>query len=291
MPSQRRLAPASRYVDVHDSRMHYLEAGSGEPILFLHGNPTSSYLWRNVLPRVSGQGRCIALDLIGMGKSDKPDIDYRFFDQARYFEGFLEALGLTDITLVVHDWGAGVGLDYACRHASNVRAIAFMEGIYRPVSWKEQPLMFRWLFRRLRDPAKGRKMVVEKNLFVEKMLPMMVKRRLTAEEMDSYREPYLERESRRPLAMWPREIPFDGEPPDVHARIDAVAEWLCASDIPKLLLWVKPGGIFKRRDLEWWRRKVSNLEEVYIGKGRHFLQEDHPVAIGDAIAEWVSRTF
>ncbi len=289
MCSERQPEIASRFAEVEGSRMHYLELGRGDSILFLHGNPTSSYLWRNILPRVSQQGRCIALDLIGMGKSDKPDIDYRFFDHARYVEGFIEALGLTDITLVVHDWGAGVGLDYACRHASNVRAIAFMEGVYRPVRWKDQPLMFRLVFPRLRHPVKGRKMIVDKNFFVEKMLPMMVKRKLTAEEMDHYREPYLAPESRRPLQMWPREIPFDGDPPDVFERIDAVANWLRASDIPKLLLWVKPGGIFKKKDLEWWRREVSNLEDVYLGKGKHYIQEDHPVDIGEAVVGWLAR--
>ena len=289
MPSRQRPELASRYTEVRGSRMHYVEAGSGNPILFLHGNPTSSYLWRNVLPHVSGQGRCIALDLIGMGKSDKPDIDYRFADHARYVEGFVEALGLNNVTLVIHDWGAGLGLDYACRHRSNVRAVAFMEGVYRPVSWKEQPLLFRWVFRRLRHPVKGRKMIIDKNFFVEKMLPMMVMRKLTAEEMGHYREPFLVPESRLPLQIWPREIPFDGDPADVHARIGDATKWLRASDVPKLLLWVKPGGVFKKRDVEWWRREVANLEEVYLGKGKHYIQEDHPDAIGKAIAEWLVR--
>ncbi len=288
--SERELEPASRFAEVEGSRMHYLDLGNGDPILFVHGNPTSSYLWRNILPRVSQEGRCIALDLIGMGKSDKPDIEYRFVDHARYVEGFIDALGLTNITLVIHDWGAALGLDYACRHASNVRAVAFMEGIYRPVSWKEQPLMVRWMFPRLRHPVKGRKMIVEKNFFVEKMLPMMVVRKLTAEEMDRYREPFLAPESRRPVQMWPREIPFDGDPPDVHERLQETSKWLRTSDIPKLLLWVKPGAIFKqKKDLEWWRREVSNLEDLYLGKGRHYIQEDHPFAIGEAVADWLAR--
>ncbi len=280
---------ASHFVEVEGSPMHYVEVGSGDPVLFLHGNPTSSYLWRNILPRVSDQGRCIALDLIGMGRSDKPDIEYRFVDHARYVEGFIETLGLANLTLVIHDWGAGLGLDYACHHPSNIRAIALMEGIYRPVSWKEQPLFLRWMFRRLRHPVKGRRMIVEKNFFVEKMLPMMIVRKLTAEEMAQYREPFLEPKSRRPVQVWPREIPFDGDPPDVHARIAEASRWLRGSTIPKLLLWVKPGVIIKKRDVEWWRREVPNLEDIYLGKGKHFLQEDHPGAIGDAIAKWLAR--
>ena len=289
MPSEGQVRPASRFADVEGSRMHYLEIGKGDPVLFLHGNPTSSYLWRNVLPRVSRQGRCIALDLIGMGKSDKPDIAYRFVDHARYVKGFVEALGLTNLTLVIHDWGAALGLDYACRHASNVRAVALMEGLYRPMTWKEQPLFLRWMFRRLRHPVKGRKMIVDKNFFVERLLPMMTVRTLTAEEMDRYREPFLVPESRRPVQMWPREIPFDGDPPDVHARLQETATWLSGSSIPKLLLWVKPGGIIKKKDVAWLRREVPNLEDVYLGKGRHFIQEDHPEAIGDAVANWLAR--
>ena len=289
MPSVPQREPAACFVEVEGSRMHYLDAGSGDSILFLHGNPTSSYLWRNILPRLADRGRCIALDLIGMGKSDKPDIQYRFVDHARYVKGFIEALGLTNITLVIHDWGAGLGLDYACRHPSNVRAVAFMEGIYRPMRWKEQSLLVRWVFPRLRHPKKGRKMIVDKNVFVEKILPMMTMRKLTAEEMNRYREPFVVPESRRPLQIWPREIPFDGDPPDVHARIGEAWNWLRSSGIPKLLLWVKPGGIVKMTDVECWRREVSNLEEVYLGKGKHFIQEDHPVAISGAIAKWLSR--
>ena len=155
MPSERQPELASCFTEVEASRMHHIEVGSGNPILFLHGNPTSSYLWRNILPRVSQEGRCIALDLIGMGRSEKPDIEYRFVDHARYLEGFVEALGLTDLILVLHDWGVALGLDYACRHASNVRAVALMEGLYRPVSWDEQTWLNRWMFRRLRHPVKG----------------------------------------------------------------------------------------------------------------------------------------
>ena len=190
---------------------------------------------------------------------------------------------------MIHDWGAALGLDYACRHTSNVRAVALMEGLYRPVTWAEQTWLNRWMFRRLRHPVKGRKMIVDKNFFVEKVLPMMTLRKLAAEEMDRYREPFLTPESRRPVLMWPREIPFDGDPPDVRARLQEASDWLRSSDVPKLLLWVKPGGIIRKKDVAWFRRQVPNLEDVHLGKGRHFIQEDHPVAIGEAIADWLVR--
>ena len=289
MPNERPAELASSFTEVEGSRMHHLEIGSGDPILFLHGNPTSSYLWRNILPRVSREGRCIALDLIGMGQSEKPDIEYRFVDHARYLEAFVEALGLTNLVLVLHDWGAALGLDYACRHTSKVRAVALMEGLYRPVSWDEQTWLNSWMFRRLRHPVKGHKMVVDRNFFVERVLPMMTLRRLTADEMDRYCEPFLIPESRRPLEMWPREIPFDGDPPDVHARLQEASEWLRRSNVPKLLLWVKPGVIIRKKDVDWFRREVSNLEDVHLGKGRHFIQEDHAHAIGEAVADWCTR--
>ena len=289
MPNAHQAEPASRFAEVEGSRMHYLEIGSGDPILLLHGNPTSSYLWRNILPRLSKQGRCIALDLIGMGRSGKPDIEYSFGDHARYLKGFIETLGLVDLTLVIHDWGMALGLDYACRHTTNVCGVALMEGLYRPMSWKEQPLFFRWMFRRLRHPVKGRKLIVDKNFFVEKLIPMMTLRKLNPEEMDHYREPFLAKESRRPIQAWPREIPFDGDPPAVHARLEDASKWLRKSASPKLLLWVKPGGIIKKKDVEWFRREVPNLEDVYLGKGRHYIQEDHPAAIADAVANWIGR--
>lgn len=283
------VQPSSKFAMVNDSNMHYLEIGEGRPILFLHGNPTSSYLWRNVIPHVAPHGRCIALDLIGMGRSDKPNIEYRFDDHATYVEGFIDALELTDITLIVHDWGAGLGLDYACRHPENVCALAFMEGVYRPVSWKERPIIERFMFKRMRHPEKGYKMIVENNFFVERVLPMMTVRTLSAEEMAAYREPFSKPEHRRPLQMWPRQIPFDGDPPEVHERIDAANGWLRSADCPKLLLWAKPGGLIRKKDIDWFRSEVPNLEDVCIGKGKHYIQEDQPHAIGKAIAQWIVK--
>jgi haloalkane dehalogenase len=276
----------SRFVVVRGSRMHYIEQGSGEPLLFLHGNPTWSYLWRNVIPHLSPLGRCIAPDLIGMGRSDKPDIDYRFVTHAEYVEGFIVALGLRNVTLVAHDWGSALGFDYTFRHEGSVRAIAFMEAITRPSTWKEQTLVIRWMFRRFRHEVKGRRMIIDRNFFVERVLPMMAGRGLREGEMEYYRAPYKDPPSRKPLFMWPNEIPFDGYPPDTHERIASYAAKLRTSTLPKLLLWVKPGLIIPPREAERLGHEMPNLRSIYLGKGKHFLQEKYPHEIGEHIAEW-----
>lgn len=276
----------SKYVEVHGSKMHYVEEGSGEPVLLLHGNPTSSYLWRNVIPHVSPHARCIALDLIGMGKSDKPDIEYRFFDHARYVDGFIEALGLRNITFVIHDWGSALGFHYARRHEDNVRGLVFMEAIVRPLSWDEWPEQARQLFQAFRTPGMGERMLMEQNMFVEQVLPGAVLRKLTDEEMARYREPFPTPESRRPVWRWPNEIPIDGEPADVVEAVQAYAEWLGKSGVPKLLLYAEPGAITPAPLLEWCRQNARNLTAVNIGPGVHFVQEDRPHEIGKAIADW-----
>jgi haloalkane dehalogenase len=276
----------SRYIDVLGSRMHYAEEGDGDPILFLHGNPTSSYLWRNVIPHVSPIGRCIAPDLIGMGKSDKPDLDYGFFDQSRYVDAFIEALGLHDITLVIHDWGSALGFHYALRHESNVKGIAFMEAIVRPVTWAEWPEQARQMFKAFRTPGVGEHMIMEQNMFVEAVLPGAVLRKLSPEEMDRYREPYPTPESRKPLWRWPNEIPIEGQPADVHVAVQAYSEWLGTSQTPKLLLFAQPGAIL-RNLVGWCQQNIANLKTGELGPGVHFLQEDDPHGIGEAIAAWM----
>lgn len=275
----------SRYAQVHGSRMHYVEEGQGDPILFLHGNPTSSYLWRNVIPHLSGLGRCIALDLIGMGKSDKPDIEYRFFDHSRYVEGFIEALGLRNITLVVHDWGSALGFHYARRHQGNVKGIAFMEAIVRPLTWAEWPEQARQMFQAFRTPEVGWNLIVNQNVFVEQVLPGAILRRLSEEEMERYREPFRDPSSRRPVWRWPNELPIDGEPADVVEAVQAYSDWLKRSEVPKLLLYAQPGAIM-RHLVDWCRQCFPNLKAVEIGPGVHFLQEDRPHEIGEAIAQW-----
>lgn len=280
----------SQFIEVHGSKMHYVEQGEGEPILFLHGNPTSSYLWRNIIPYAANHGRAIAVDLIGMGRSDKPEIDYRFVDHARYVDGFIEAMGLTNISLVLHDWGSGLGFHYANRHRDNVRGIAFMEAITRPSNWSDANIVERFLFKRMRDPKKGDRMNIDKNFFIERVLPMMTSRKLTEVERDAYRAPYLDKASRKPIAQWPREIPFDGEgPEDVHRMVSDYAAWLTETEIPKLMLWANPGVIIKRKVAEELEAKLPALESVFIGKGKHYVQEDQPDAIGRALGDWLER--
>lgn len=276
-------------VRVLDSTMHYRESGTGQPIVFLHGNPTSSLLWRNIMPRLEGEGRCLAPDLIGMGRSAKPAIDYSFADHARYLDAWFEALALRDVTLVIHDWGSALGFHWAHRHPERVRAIAFMEGIVRPLAWSEWPESSRELFKAFRTPGVGEKLIFEKNVFVEKVLPASILRPLSPEEMDAYRAPFREPASRRPMWRWPNQIPLDGEPAEVVAVVEAYGRWLGESSIPKLLLTFDPGILIQGPILEWCRANVRNLEIREIGPGSHFVQEDHPEAIGDAIKEWRRR--
>jgi haloalkane dehalogenase len=277
----------SRFVEVEGSRLHYIDEGEGDPILFLHGNPTSSYLWRNVIPHLTPYGRVIALDLIGMGRSDKPDIEYRFFDHVRYVEGFIAALGLADVTLVVHDWGSGLGFHYASRHEENVKGIAFMEAIITPLSsWDEFPAGARETFQAFRTPDLGWEMIVNQNVFVEQVLPGAILRTLTDAEMDRYREPYLEPASRKPVWRWPNEIPIEGEPPDVVEAVAAYNMWLRETELPKLLFHATPGAIVPPPVVEWCRENLSSLKTVDLGAGIHFLQEDHPHEIGAELANW-----
>ena len=280
---------SSRFVDVLGSRMHYVEGGSGDPVLFLHGNPTSSYLWRNVMPHLDGVARCIAPDLVGMGQSDKPDLEYRLVDHARYVDGFIEALGLERVTLVIHDWGSALGFHYARRHEANVKGIAFMEAIVRPVTWDEWPRTVRPLFQKFRTPEVGWDLVVNKNVFVEQVLPGAIMRDLTDQEMDAYRAPFLDPPSRKPVGRWPNEIPGDGEPADVVELVGAYADWLGQSQVPKLLLYSHPGAILRSDLVEWCRQNVSALDTVDIGPGLHFVQEDRPHEIGKAIGGWYAR--
>lgn len=277
---------APRYVEVHGARMHYVDEGAGPVVLFLHGNPTWSYLWRNIIPRLGPHARCIAPDLIGMGRSDQPELDYRFFDHARYLDGFIDALGLQDVTLVGHDWGSALGLHWARRHPDRVRALALLEAILAPVRWSDFPAEFRLGFRLMRTPVLGWCMVSLWNGFVERVLPAAVVRRLSQEEMDQYRMPYPTVRSRRPTRQWPCEIPIDGRPADVHAVVGDYNRYLQQTEVPKLLLYAHPGGLVRAETVDWCRAHLSNLETVDVGAGIHFLQEDQPEAIGRALRDW-----
>jgi len=278
----------SKYVEVEGSRMHYVEQGTGDPILFLHGNPTSSYLWRNVIPHVSSQGRCIAPDLIGFGKSDKPRIGYRFFDHVRYVEGFISELGLQNITLVIHDWGSALGFHYAMRHEDNVKGIAFMEAILVPSRWEDFPKEYRTGFRLFRTPGIGWVMIVPMNVFIKKLLPDAIARDLTDEEKAHYEEPFGTWRSRKPVRVWPTEIPIEGKPADVTEAVETYDSKLRESELPKLLFSASPGGIIDAERVEWAKSSYKNLKVVDIGRGIHYLQEDNPQLIGREIAAWQS---
>jgi haloalkane dehalogenase len=275
-----------RRVAVFDSEMAYVDTGAGDPMVFLHGNPTSSYLWRNVIPHMEGLARCLAPDLLGMGESGKsPSGSYRFVDHARYLDAWFDALGLTaNVTLVGHDWGSALAFYWAHRHPDRVKGIAYMEAVVQPVTWEDWPEAARAIFQALRSPA-GEEMILEKNVFVERILPGSVLRGLSDEEMAVYRRPYLgPGESRRPTLTWPREIPVDGEPADVVEIVARYGEWLSASDAPKLFINADPGAILIGRQREFCRT-WPNQREVTV-KGVHFVQEDSPTEIGRAIAEW-----
>jgi haloalkane dehalogenase len=269
--------------------MAYVEAGSGDPILFLHGNPTSSYLWRNVMPYLAELGRCIAPDLIGMGDSEKlpgsgPD-RYRFVEHRHYLDAPLDVLGVRErVTIVGHDWGSAPGFDWANRHQDAIKGIAYMEALVRPMTWAEWPQAIHRLFRGFRSEA-GEEMVLDRNVFVERVVPGSVLRGLTDEEMAVYRRPYLQPgEARRPTLTWPRQIPLDGEPADVVDIVHAYADWLKESDVPKLFVNAEPGAILVGAQREFCRSWPSQSEVTV--NGSHFIQEDSPDAIGRALAAW-----
>ena len=279
----------SHYVDVHGSQIHYVEEGSGDPILFLHGNPTSSYLWRNIMPHLHAHGRCIAMDLIGMGKSDRPDLEYSFFDHVKHVEGFIEKLGLKNITLVIHDWGSALGFHYAMRNEANIKALAFMEAIMMPIpSWDVFPQDLKQTFQAFRTPEVGWDMIVNNHMFVEHILPGAVVRTLTEAEMDYYRAPYTDPPTRKPLWRWPNEIPIAGEPANVVAAVEEYNRHLQQSSLPKLLFCATPGALVPAPLVEWCQHHLPNLKVVDIGPGIHFIQEDNPQLIGTELANWYS---
>lgn len=279
-------------ISVHGLEMAYVEVGAGDPIVFLHGNPTSSYLWRNVIPHVADSGRCIAPDLIGMGDSAKlPDSgpgSYRFVEHRRFVDALLDQLGVSDrVTFVIHDWGSALGFDWANRHREAVRGLAYMEAVVRPVSWSDWPDAARGVFEGFRSPA-GEEMVLDNNVFVERVLPGSTLAGIADEHMEVYRRPYIEPgESRRPTLTWPREIPIDGEPADTHEIVAAYSQWLPGAAVPKLFINADPGAILIGPQREFCRT-WANQKEVTV-PGVHFIQEDSPDLVGGAIAEWLDE--
>ena len=289
-PVNAKMTYPKQQANILGKTMSYVEVGSGDPIVFLHGNPTSSYLWRNIIPYCESLGRCIAPDLIGMGDSEKlspsgPD-RYRFVEHRDYLDALLEHLGVTEnVTLVIHDWGSALGFDWANRHRDAVKGIAYMEAVVKPLTWEEWPRAITTVFEGFRSPA-GEKMVLEDNVFIEQVLPGAIIRPLSDEEMSEYRRPFLNPgEDRRPTLTWPRQIPLAGEPEDVIAIVEQYGAWLQQSEVTKLFINAEPGAILRGAARDFCRT-WPNQTEVTV-PGIHFVQEDAPDQIGDAIAKWM----
>jgi len=279
-----------KYQEVNGKRVAFVDVGKGDPIVLLHGNPTSSYLWRNVIPELEGCGRIIVPDLIGHGDSEKlpstegPD-RYTFLVTYDYLCGLFEVLKLTsNITLVIHDWGSGLGFHWARNHPNAIKGIAYMEAIVRPVNWDEWPENARGIFQGFRS-EKGEDLVLNRNMFVEGVLPSAVLRKLTDEEMGHYREPFANSEDRQPTLNWPRQIPISGEPDQMVELVTEYAKWMMKNNLPKLFVNAEPGSILTGPQREFCR-KWSNQMEVTV-PGSHFLQEDSPTEIGQAVAGWL----
>ena len=292
MPISAEPFAPKKYVTVNGRRMAFIDEGEGDAIVFQHGNPTSSYLWRNVMARCKGHGRLIACDLVGMGDSDKLDDSgphrYTYNEQREFLFALWDQLNLGDnITLVLHDWGSALGFDWAHRNSSRVRAICYMEAITQSLTWADWPENARKVFQGFRSQA-GEAMVLDKNVFVERVLPSSVMRTMTTDEMAEYRRPFAEPgEGRRPTLTWPRQIPIEGEPVEVVDIVDAYSAWLAASDVPKLFINAEPGSILVGKQREACRR-WPNQQEVTV-KGTHFIQEDSPDEIGAAIVAFLNQ--
>lgn len=280
-------------ISVLDSTIFYVDVGQGVPFVFLHGNPTSSYLWRNVLPAMGANVRCLAPDLIGMGGSGKPAIEYSFDNHARYLDAWFEAMGLDEVVLVGHDWGGALAFDRAARHPRGVRGIAVMETIVRPMTWADFPDSARPRYEALRGAGTGEAKVLDENFFIEFALRATVLNGLSDEDLDVYRRPYATRDSRRPLLGWPRAMPIDGEPAEVIARIEAYDCWLAESpDVPKLLLTFEGSPetlMIGEEMIRWCADNIAGLDIENCGPARHAAPEDQPEAIAVAIAGWADR--
>ncbi|GLX66536.1 haloalkane dehalogenase [Paenibacillus glycanilyticus] len=281
----------SRYLNVNGHNLHYIEQGSGQPILMLHGNPTWSYMYRNLIPYLDKLGRCIAVDLIGMGRSDKPDIGYTFLEHADHISKFIEAMGLKDIILVGHDWGMAIGLHYAMNHPDHVKAIAMLEpqALYPCPDWQAfTPAESAELFQKLRDPELGWPFMRDHNVFVEGMPHIILNREFTPEEHEYYREPFREPDSRKPSWVFPNQIPIEGKPDDVVRAVELRNQWFTESQIPKVLFYAEPGCTIREPQITWCKDHLKQLTLVPIGKGFHHLLEENPDAIGQELERWIS---
>ena len=278
-----------KYIDVLGKQIAYVEMGEGDPIIFQHGNPTSSYLWRNIMPQLQSLGRCIAMDLIGMGDSekleDKGNMTYSYDTHKKYFDGFLDAIGVeSNATLVIHDWGSALGFDWANDYPQRVKAICYMEGIVQSMEWEDWNEDAKGIFQGFRSPA-GEEMILEKNLFIEAVLPGSILRKLSDAEMNEYRRPFNDKKSRRPTLDWPRQIPLENDPQEICRIVDSYSQWMAENNIPKLFINAEPGAILIGKQREFCRT-WKNQKEVTV-KGSHFIQEDSPNEIGNAIFDWL----
>lgn len=280
-------------VNVGDSSMAYLEQGEGDAVVFLHGNPTSSYLWRNIIPIVAKTHRAIAPDLIGMGQSGKPNIDYSFKDHYEYLSAFIDELELEKITIVAHDWGAALGFEYAKNNPKKVKRIAFMEGLLPPVfpqpSFDAMGEEMGGMFRAFKDPDQGKELVIEQHIFVEKILPNFVNRTLSEKAMEFYRAPYLNMRDRKPILAWPRSVPIANEPAENAKVLVGIKQFMQKTKKPMLLVYASPGVLVNEDVKNWYVENIKKLETAYVGQGLHFIQEDQPDAIGRAISDWLRR--
>ena len=278
-----------KYIDVLGKQIAYVEMGEGDPIILQHGNPTSSYLWRNIMPQLQSLGRCIAMDLIGMGDSekleDKGNMTYSYDTHKKYFDGFLDAIGVeSNATLVIHDWGSALGFDWANDYPQRVKAICYMEGIVQSMEWEDWNEDAKGIFQGFRSPA-GEEMILEKNLFIEAVLPGSILRKLSDAEMNEYRRPFNDKKSRRPTLDWPRQIPLENDPPEICRIVDSYSQWMAENNIPKLFINAEPGAILIGKQREFCRT-WKNQKEATV-KGSHFIQEDSPNEIGNAIFDWL----
>ena len=281
----------SKYIDVEGHRMHYVEQGEGDPILFLHGNPESNYIWRNIIPVAAKRGRCIAPDMIGMGKSSKPPIAHTYFDHLLFTNSFIKAMNLKNITLVVHDWGSAFGFDYALENIANVKAIAFHEAVNFTHTWETFPPIFRDYFRKFRTPEIGWKLICEENIFIEKVLTGGIIRKLTEEELNWYRSPFTTPESRRPLWTMPNWVPIAEDRVDAtwHA-IKKIEDGLPRLTMPMVMFWAEPGAlVHNEMRVKWHQERLPGLKVVKFPAGVHFFQEDYPYEMGEEIVKVVER--
>ena len=276
----------SKYLTVNGSEIHYVEEGLGDPILFIHGNPTSSYIWRNIIPHLSSDARCIAVDLIGFGQSGKPDIDYGFTDTYGYLEGFIKKMGLINITLVVQDWGSGLGFHYANLNRDNIKGLAFMEAMYKPTLLKDMPKAKQLAMKLIQTKALSWLMLGMANQFVKYMLPEYVERSLSKSEMAAYSNPFKTLKSRKPVWVFPRDVPVDGKPVHTAKAVGDYHQWLTQTQLPKLCFYADPGMLIPIEDVPWIKENLPNITMIDLGKGTHYVQEDYPHEIGKGLLTW-----